>query len=144
MQRVHNTPESGPTTAARPRIVLVADDEQEFRSSLAEAIRADGHQVIETQTGAGAITVLEQRAKQHQPLPTLLVLDLMMPLMSGLEVLQRLRRSPRWARLPVLMVTGVNDPLLQARLDVPIVFKPDHQTVLSTIRRHLVQPAPRA
>jgi CheY-like chemotaxis protein len=137
MPRVPHTPEIPQTAGGRPRIVLLADDEQEFLSSLAEAIRADGHQVIETQTGAAAITVLEDRAKQHQPIPDLLVLDLMMPLMSGLEVLQRLRRSPRWARLPVLMVTGMDDPQLQARLDVPIVFKPDHHIVLGTIRRQL-------
>ena len=139
MQRVHKTPETPPAVAGRPRIVLVADDEYEFRSSLAEAIRADGHQVIEAQTGAAAITVLEQRAKQHQPIPDLLVLDLMMPLMSGLEVLQRLRHLPRWARIPVVVVTGVNDPMLPVRLDVPIAFKPDHQSVLGAIRQQLAK-----
>ena len=134
---IPSTPESAPRGAARPRVVLLADDEQEFLSSLAEAIRADGHQVIEARTGAAAITALEQRAKRRQPIPDLLVLDLMMPLMSGPEVLQRLRRSPRWARLPVLVVTSVNDPQLPGRLDVPIVFKPDHQTVLGAIRQQL-------
>jgi response regulator RpfG family c-di-GMP phosphodiesterase len=36
--------------------------------------------------------------------------------MGGIEVLQKLRKSARWARLPVLVVTGVNDPMLPVRL----------------------------
>jgi CheY-like chemotaxis protein len=50
--------------------------------------------------------------------------------MSGIEVLQRLRKSRRWASLPVLVVTAVNDQMLPVRLDVPIAFKPDVQIVL--------------
>jgi hypothetical protein len=41
--------------------------------------------------------------------------------------------------LPVVVVTGVNDPMLPVRLDLPIVFKPDVAVVLETILRHLAQ-----
>jgi len=59
--------------------------------------------------------------------------------MSGMEVLQRLRRSQRWASLRVLVITGVNDPMLPVRLDVPIAFKPDPEVLLGAIRQQLAQ-----
>jgi hypothetical protein len=39
--------------------------------------------------------------------------------------------------LPVLVVTGVNDPMLPVRLDVPIAFKPDVEAVLAAVRQQL-------
>jgi len=60
-----------------------------------------------------------------------------MPRMSGIEVLQRLRKSRRWESLPVLVVTALNDPMLPVRLDLPIAFKPDAQAVLDAIRVQL-------
>ena len=56
---------------------------------------------------------------------------------SGIEVLQRLRRSARWTQLPILVVTGVNDPMLRVRLDLPIAFKPDIELIVETVCRLL-------
>jgi len=50
-------------------------------------------------------------------------------------------RAARWASLPVLVVTGVNDSMLPVRLDVPIAFKPDAEAVLAAIRQQLATPA---
>ena len=117
--------------------VLLADDDEDFRSALAELLDEDGCDVVAVPNGAAALALLEDAAKGRAPPPDLLVLDLLMPRMSGLEVLQRLRKSARWARLPVLVVTGVNDPMLPVRLDVPIAFKPDAEAVLAAIRQQL-------
>jgi CheY-like chemotaxis protein len=117
--------------------VLLADDDEDFRSALAELLDEDGCDVVAVPHGAAALALLEDAARGRAPPPDLLVLDLLMPSMSGLEVLQRLRRSARWARLPVLVVTGVNDPMLPVRLDVPIAFKPDAEVVLAAIRHQL-------
>jgi hypothetical protein len=54
---------------------------------------------------------------------------------------QRLRKSARGAQLPVLVVTGVNDPMLPVRLDVPVAFKPDIDAILETVLRQLKQQA---
>jgi len=119
------------------RTVLVADDDEDFRAALAEALEEDGYEVVAVPGGAAALAALEDAAKGRARPPDLLVLDLLMPGVSGIEVLQRLRKSGRWMRLPVLVVTGVNDPMLPVRLDVPIAFKPDAATIVAAVRQQL-------
>lgn len=122
------------------RTVLLADDDDDFRRVLAELLTAEGLSVIDVPSGEEALAVLDRATKAGGPSPDLLVLDLMMPKVSGIEVLQRLRRSARWTRLPILVVTGVNDPMLRVRLDLPIAFKPDVELVVEAVRR-LLPPA---
>jgi CheY-like chemotaxis protein len=119
------------------RTVLVADDDEDFRAALAEMLEEDGYDVVAVPNGAAALAALEDAAKGRTRPPELLVLDLLMPGVSGIEMLQRLRKSGRWARLPVLVVTGVNDPMLPVRLDVPIAFKPDAESILAAVRQQL-------
>lgn len=122
---------------APSRTVLLVDDDDDFRLALADSLTADGCTVLEAATGAAALALLDDAAKARGPVPDLLVLDLLMPGMSGTEVLQRMRKSPRWAKLPVLVVTAVNDQMLPVRLDLPIAFKPDPETVLDAVRQQL-------
>ena len=117
--------------------VLIADDDEDFRFALAELLAEEGHRVVDVQDGEAALAVLEAAAKGRGRVPDLFVLDLLMPKMSGIEVLQRLRKSARWAKLPVLVMTGVNDPMLRVRLDLPIVFKPEIDVVLEAARQQL-------
>lgn len=119
------------------RTVLLVDDDDDFRVAVAEALGDDAHQVIEARSGEAALSVLEHAARAREHGPDLIVLDLMMPRMGGIEFLQRLRKSPRWAQVAVLIVTAVNDPMLRVRLDVPIAFKSDTDAVLQMIRRYL-------
>ena len=121
------------------RTVLIADDDDDFRAALAETLDEDGYDVVAVPNGAAALAALEDAAKGRARPPDFLVLDLLMPGVSGIEVLQRLRKSARWARLPVLVVTGVNDPMLPVRLDVPIAFKPDTDTVVAAVRQQLAK-----
>jgi CheY-like chemotaxis protein len=119
------------------RIILVADDDEDFRVALAEALDANGYEVVAVPNGAAALAQLEDAAKGRARSPDLLLLDLLMPSMSGIEVLQKVRKSARWAGLPVLVVTGVNDPMLPVRLDVPIAFKPDIEALVTAVRQQL-------
>jgi hypothetical protein len=48
-----------------------------------------------------------------------------------------MRKSARWTRLPILVVTGVNDPMLRVRLDLPIAFKPDVELIVDAVCRLL-------
>ena len=134
MEQMAKIPHTGRLDAPT---VLLADDDEDFRSALAELLDEDGYHVVSVPSGAAALALLEDAAKGRAPPPDLLVLDLLMPSMSGLEVLQWLRKSARWASLPVLVVTGVNDPMLPVRLDVPIAFKPDAEAVLAAVRQQL-------
>lgn len=126
--------------------VFVVDDDDDFRTALSETLEAEGYLVIGAATGEAALGLFDDAAKGRTSVPDLLVLDLLMPRVSGIEVLQKLQKIPRWASLPVLIVTSVNDQMLPVRLDLPIVFKPDVQAVLDAIRRQLARrraPPPR-
>jgi CheY-like chemotaxis protein len=121
------------------RTVLVADDDENFRVALAEALEGEGCEVIAVRNGTAVLAVLDVAARKSARRPDLLVLDLVMPHMSGMEVLQRLRKSPEWRRMPVLVVTGIDDPMLPVRLDVPTAFKTDAQTLLAAVREQLAR-----
>lgn len=86
--------------ASRSGAILVADDEELVRLSLASALRDKGHEVLEAGDGEQVVeTVLADPARI-----ALVVLDLVMPVMDGREVLGRLRDS--CPEIPVLISTG--------------------------------------
>ncbi len=83
--------------------ILVVEDETDLAELVAFNLRAAGHDVSVVHDGHAALAEI-QRAQ-----PDLLVLDVMLPDLSGVEVCRRLRRSPDTARLPVLMLTARSD-----------------------------------
>ena len=79
------------------RTILVVDDEPTLREALAEALDADGFHVITAADGREAL----ERFREHRP--DLVVLDLMLPELSGIEVCRILRRE---SGVPILMLTA--------------------------------------
>lgn len=77
--------------------VLVVDDEPTVREVVAGYLRRDGHEVDEAADGPTALALLESRP------PDLVVLDLMLPGVNGLDILRRIRAS---GDLPVIMLTA--------------------------------------
>jgi two-component system, OmpR family, response regulator CpxR len=86
------------------RPVLVVDDDPEIREMLRETIEDAGYPVYAAADGREALSVLETR----QPTPGLILLDLMMPVMSGEEMLRALRAVHALAAIPVAVVTGTD------------------------------------
>ena len=80
--------------------ILVVDDEPEAVELVEFNLKQAGYDVFTAFDGAAALT--KARAKN----PSLIVLDLMLPEMSGLEVCQALRREPATARIPIIMLTA--------------------------------------
>ena len=119
--------------------MLVVDDDDDFRAALAELLEEDGCAVVDARTGEAALALLDDAAKGRAGLRISWSSICSCRGSSGLEVLQRLRKSRRWASLPVLVVTAVNDQMLPVRLDVPIAFKPDVQVVLDAVRQQLAR-----
>ena len=78
--------------------VLVVDDEPALRDALVRALRSEGYHVSSAEDGRGA---LERIGDEH---PDLIVLDVLMPVMDGLEVARALRQ--RGDRTPVLVLTA--------------------------------------
>jgi DNA-binding response OmpR family regulator len=82
------------------RTVLVADDEPNIVISLEFLLQQEGYRVQVAHDGQEA-----WEAIQRQP-PDLVLLDVMMPRLSGFDVCQKIRENPAWARLPIIMLTA--------------------------------------
>ncbi len=85
-----------------PRI-LVVDDHEEIREALAEILEEEGHEVLQAIDGLEA---LEMVATEQLDV---ILLDIAMPGIDGLETLRRLKETPESAKLPVIMVTAQGD-----------------------------------
>ncbi|MGH7392189.1 MAG: response regulator [Candidatus Rokuibacteriota bacterium] len=83
--------------------VLVVDDEPDIRSLIVFHLGREGYRCRTASTGPQALA--EARASR----PDLVVLDLMLPEMDGLDVCRRLRADPRTAQLPIIMLTAKAD-----------------------------------
>lgn len=86
----------------RPRVLLVDDDEVNLMLT-AVALRERGFDPVEVASGKAALDALDAVA------PDLVVLDALMPEMDGFDTCQALRRLPKYAQMPVLMLTGLDD-----------------------------------
>ncbi|NND72063.1 MAG: response regulator transcription factor [Rhodothermales bacterium] len=82
------------------KIILLVEDEPDIRALLGYNLRNEGYGVLEAQNGAEAITI----AEGHNP--DLIVLDIMMPVMDGLECCRRLRDHQTLSSVPILMLTA--------------------------------------
>ena len=83
----------------KEKIVLVVDDSETIRQQVAGALERAGFSVIEAADGVDGL----ERANQNEL--CMVILDVNMPRLSGLEMLERLRENPKHKTLPVLMLT---------------------------------------
>lgn len=83
--------------------VLVVDDTDSARDVTERILRHHGLQAAGARSGEEALTLLDQID------PDLILLDVSMPGMDGLTLLERLRQHPRWRGLPVVMLTAISD-----------------------------------
>lgn len=89
--------------------IVVADDDPVTRALLQLKLEADGHRVILAKDGNEALALAGSSR------PELVVLDVAMPGVDGLEVTRRLRQQPETARLPIVLLTGRDsDPDIMA------------------------------
>jgi len=91
-------------TANPSKTILLIDDDPGVRFGTAALLEDEGFSVISASTGADALLIL-----MHMDPPDLIVLDLMLPLMSGWEVSAELAKDARLARVPVIILSGVAD-----------------------------------
>ena len=103
-------------------IVFVADDNAAILQGLERALSAKGYQVRTAEDGTRVMDLL----RAGSPEPDLLLLDVMMPELGGLEVLRAMRADARWAQIPVMLITAaVDDSLAETALqDGAVDFLP--------------------
>ncbi|HZZ45210.1 MAG TPA: response regulator [Tepidisphaeraceae bacterium] len=101
-------PSESPVVAAN---ILVVDDTASAREPLARLLRLSGYATTCAGDGLEALTVMERRT------PDLVLLDLMMPNVDGLSFLRQIRNDPRFARVPVILITAADasEQLAEAR-----------------------------
>jgi two-component system cell cycle response regulator len=79
--------------------ILVADDDRTTLTTLALALERRGYDVVQVQESTEVLSMLEKER------PDLLMLDILMPKLDGLQVLKRVKADERWRDLPVLMIS---------------------------------------
>lgn len=87
-------------------LVLIVEDEQDLAHTLEFNLQREGHTVRLAHTGADALTQATM-----EPVPDLVLLDLMLPDFSGTEVCRRLRSDPRTKAMAVVMLTARDDEI---------------------------------
>jgi len=83
--------------------VLVADDTESIRVLFRKLLATDGHEVIDVGDGEAALAAV------HESHPDVVLLDITMPQLDGLEVCRRLKSDPATRLTPVVLVTGLSD-----------------------------------
>ena len=86
--------------------ILIVDDEADIRSTVEFNLSREGFRVVSAERGREAV----ERAAES-PRPDLIVLDLMLPDISGTEVCRQLRQSPATRGIPILMLTAKTDAI---------------------------------
>src|SRR5689334_19516253 len=107
------------------RSVLLVEDDGDLRQALAELLESEGYACRHAKDGIEALA-----AVNLEP-PDLVIADLLMPLMSGIDLLARLREHPSYRDIPVIAMTAANDRMLSVKLDVPVLQKPIDLSFLS-------------
>jgi two-component system, OmpR family, alkaline phosphatase synthesis response regulator PhoP len=83
--------------------ILIADDNTQNRELLEAYLADEGHEILMTADGRQTVDVATERQ------PDLILLDIMMPKLSGYEVCEKLKADPRTRNIPILMVTALRD-----------------------------------
>src|SRR5262245_62545924 len=119
-------------------VVLVADDEPSTLALLGRHLRSKGFSVLEASDGDQAWELA------HEHLPHLVVLDVMMPGMSGWEVCRKIREAVSLAHTGVVMLTGIGENLNEmtsplygadAYVDKPFEFSVLDKRIQETLGR---------
>jgi CheY-like chemotaxis protein len=117
------------------RHVLVVDDDAGIRDSLRELLELEGYAVETAEHGRAGLQRIEA-----QGVPCLVLLDLMMPVMNGVEFLQALRNhpNPQVANAAVTVVSALDDARsVEAPYRCEVLRKPvDVEQLIETVQRH--------
>jgi two-component system phosphate regulon response regulator PhoB len=82
------------------KTILIADDEPNIRQLVAFTLRRRGYTILEAGDGTSALTLIREQ------IPDLVILDVMMPGLTGIAVVQRLAAEPATAAIPVILLSA--------------------------------------
>ena len=87
-----------------PKKIIIVEDQPDIADLLEEMLRLDQYQVIKIHSGTGALSMISAEN------PDVVLLDIMMPDVSGLEVLRFMHREPGLQQIPVVIVSAKTLP----------------------------------
>jgi putative two-component system response regulator len=116
--------------------ILIVDDEPDVVTLMERALQSEGFQVMLAYDGISALEVAESEQ------PDMILLDIMMPMMSGYEVCQQIKANPLTQNIVVLCVSSAHSPDARARTQqvgaVGLVMKPfTPAELIAQVKRHL-------
>ena len=100
------------------RSVLVLDDDSDVSEMVKELVEEQGYRAICAGNGREALAVLERER------PCLMLIDVFMPVMNGIEFLRAIKRNAALAGIPRVIMTAANDQMIGVKEDVSVLYKP--------------------
>jgi len=112
--------------------ILIVDDERPIRQFLAAAFEQEGHNVLEAWHGRHALHIIAAQS------PDLVVSDVMMPLMGGVELCKTLRADPSTADIPIVLMSAAHQTAALSVGADAIIGKPFDLDALDALVRRLL------
>jgi len=115
--------------------ILVVDDEAPILELLTDALEIEGYHVLRSYNGAQALEIAREQV------PSLVISDIMMPLMNGLELCRRLKADSRTARVPVVLMTAAAlDQARTSNADAVLAKPFELNALLQLVAKHALPP----
>jgi CheY-like chemotaxis protein len=114
--------------------VLVVDDDPDIRATIQEVLEMEGFAVETARNGREALDLLKDGVH-----PCVVLLDLMMPVLTGWEFLEARRASRGLLEVPVVVVSTVAERLSDAGATDVVRKPPDIETLLRVVRKHCAE-----
>lgn len=125
------------TLRSTNRPILLVEDNATIREALRDVLTLEGYPVAEAENGRVALRHLER-----EPPPSLIILDLVMPVMSGSEFLWEAREHVRERGVPVVVLSAVRGPCWASRYAARMFSKPfDVDLLLGTVAELSAKPS---
>ncbi|HET6279387.1 MAG TPA: response regulator [Polyangia bacterium] len=118
------------------RTVLVVEDDGDLSDTLKVVIEDQGWRAICAANGREALALLERER------PALMLVDLFMPIMNGVELLKIVKRNATLAAIPRVIMTAANDRMIGVKEDVPVLYKPVDVESLTRLLAQYGEPRP--
>jgi len=114
------------------RRILIVEDDLNLRVVIRMVLERAGYDVDEARHGIAALESIEQDP------PDLVIADMRMPLMDGVELMDRIRSNPATASMPIVLLSGLQVDSAAERLATAVVAKPfEPADLLASIARSL-------
>ena len=94
-----------------PEKILVVDDSDDTRDMMAKLLEMESFSVVTAEDGYAGLRIA---AAEH---PDLIITDINMPNLNGIEMIKQLRKRPEFARVPIMAITAYGNGVAQEALD---------------------------